>query len=139
MVVKNLKFNLNTIKDFFHNLVNYNFTIKIGSKKIKLFLFCHRIPNRCLTIHGKTMPICSRCLGLIIGGIVSLFAIFFISFSYILLFLSPLLFLPLIFDGFTQLAKIRESNNILRLVTGLLAGIGIVLFSKFIYMIEMFT
>jgi uncharacterized membrane protein len=28
---------------------------------------CHRIPERCLVLFGTTMPVCSRCLGLIVG------------------------------------------------------------------------
>ncbi|MEO6418162.1 MAG: DUF2085 domain-containing protein, partial [Polyangiaceae bacterium] len=30
-------------------------------------LFCHRLPERVLSIFGEPMPICSRCLG-IFGG-----------------------------------------------------------------------
>ncbi len=29
--------------------------------------FCHRMPERCLVLFGTTMPVCSRCLGLIVG------------------------------------------------------------------------
>jgi uncharacterized membrane protein len=28
---------------------------------------CHRIPERCILWLGTTMPVCSRCLGLIVG------------------------------------------------------------------------
>jgi uncharacterized membrane protein len=28
---------------------------------------CHRMPERCIVLFGTTMPVCSRCLGLIVG------------------------------------------------------------------------
>jgi uncharacterized membrane protein len=28
---------------------------------------CHRMPERCLVLLGAPMPVCSRCLGLIVG------------------------------------------------------------------------
>ncbi len=37
---------------------------------------------------------------------------------------SLVLILPLIIDGLTQLFELRESNNIFRLLTGALFGIG---------------
>lgn len=40
------------------------------------------------------------------------------------------LFLPTALDGFTQLFGMRESNNRLRVVTGILLGIGAVLISE---------
>lgn len=35
--------------------------------------------------------------------------------------------MPCAIDGFTQLFEYRESNNILRLITGLLGGVGLIM------------
>jgi uncharacterized membrane protein len=34
-------------------------------------LLCHRIPERILSVFGTPMPLCSRCLGLWLGGSLS--------------------------------------------------------------------
>ena len=42
-----------------------------------------------------------------------------------LLILAIILLVPAFLDGTTQLFQFRQSNNILRLITGLLGGIGL--------------
>jgi len=37
---------------------------------------------------------------------------------------------PAFLDGFTQLIDLRESNNILRFLTGLLGGLGLAILVK---------
>ncbi|MCK5561790.1 MAG: DUF2085 domain-containing protein [Thermoplasmata archaeon] len=74
------------------------------------------------------MPICSRCLGvysgLIIGFLLPVFIpdILFMD-PNILLFLMLLFLAPMAIDGLTQLLGLRQSNNILRFCTGLVAGL----------------
>ena len=43
--------------------------------------------------------------------------------------------IPAFIDGTTQLSGIRESNNILRFITGLIGGIGLAILVKAIKML----
>jgi len=47
-----------------------------------------------------------------------------------LIIFSILMLLPTFLDGFTQLLGSRESNNILRLFTGLIGGVGLAILIK---------
>jgi uncharacterized membrane protein len=38
--------------------------------------------------------------------------------------------IPTFLDGFTQLISLRESNNLLRLFTGLIGGVGLAILIK---------
>lgn len=55
-----------------------------------------------------------------------------ISISLRAVFIAISLAVPAIVDGGTQFIGLRESNNILRFITGLLLGFGIVIFFKYI-------
>jgi uncharacterized membrane protein len=43
----------------------------------------------------------------------------------LLIILAILMLIPTFLDGFTQLMRSRESNNILRFSTGLIGGVGL--------------
>jgi uncharacterized membrane protein len=85
---------------------------------------CHGIVSRCLVLFGAPMPICARCTA-IYGGILI---------GVLLLRLLPELrertartvliaaALPMAIDGGTQLLRLRESTNLLRVGTGLAFG-----------------
>ena len=77
-------------------------------------LICHRLPERSFFIKGHQFPVCARCTG------------FYISLA-ILVLGGIFLCMPFIVDGFTQYWGFRQSTNLLRLITGLLGTIGIVL------------
>jgi uncharacterized membrane protein len=89
---------------------------------------CHQRPERCFTIQGIPMPICSRCfgfyLGLLIGLLIPIFvwSLFVIDVNtmFLLLILS---LIPISIDGLTQLLGLRISNNNLRFITGFIAGL----------------
>ena len=82
---------------------------------------CHRKEERCFCVNGEPMPICSRCLSILIGILtVPLFLIYPIP-----LIAGVLLQIPMLWDGFTQLKGLRKSNNFLRCITGLGSGIGL--------------
>jgi uncharacterized membrane protein len=91
-------------------------------------LLCHGIPERCLTIAGIPMPICARCTA-IYGGLAVGVLLFLITaavdrvprerIARLLLYVAVV---PLALDGLTQLARLRESTNLLRLETGLFLG-----------------
>jgi uncharacterized membrane protein len=91
---------------------------------------CHRLPERSLFIFGKQLPLCARCMGIYSAfffGVIllALNSYNFLSFSwYSALLIGSVMVLPTAIDGFTQLFGLRESNNFLRLTTGLSAGFG---------------
>jgi uncharacterized membrane protein len=86
------------------------------------FCFCHRIKERSIWFFGLENYLCSRCLGILIGGLLGLILVIY---QYqIEIIWSVLLILPLIIDGFLQALHYRESNNMLRLTTGFLFGVG---------------
>src|SRR5258707_110099 len=90
-------------------------------------LICHGMPSRCLLLFGVPMPICARCTA-IYGGLIA---------GTLLVALLPAMrelpvriaavtaCLPMAIDGGTQLIRLRESTNVLRVETGLVAGIAI--------------
>jgi len=85
-------------------------------------LICHQKKERCFKINGYFMPICSRCTGILISFMLT---ILFLSFNmYINIYLSLILFIPMLIDWCLQTLKIKHSNNIRRFVTGLIGGLG---------------
>lgn len=101
----------------------------VAGKKIRLYFFCHGISERCFTLWGVKLPLCSRCCGIVVGAF---------SFPLILaikpasphLLASIVLIIPMILDGFAQLLTAYQSNNKLRFATGLLAGTGVSVLSS---------
>jgi uncharacterized membrane protein len=90
-----------------------------------LFRFlCHGMPERCLEIFGVPMPICARCFG-IYAGLFLGFACFRAALKVserVMRGVAIGAVVPLAIDGLTQLARLRESTNDLRVATGLAAG-----------------
>ncbi len=88
--------------------------------------FCHGMPERCFVLWGVPMPICARCTAIYAGLGLAFFAFYVLprmseAAARVVLFIAVL---PLAVDGFTQLARLRESSNALRAGTGLAAGIA---------------
>jgi uncharacterized membrane protein len=85
---------------------------------------CHQLANRSYFINGNQMPFCSRDVGLFIGLALGSGIVTFIFFR-----INPLLALvglaPIGIDGGVQMVTDYESNNPLRLVTGIIAGIAL--------------
>ncbi len=105
-------------------------------KNIFDYLFlCHKIPSRTFHYRGNPFPICSRCTGIFIGYIIAtillILSIFFPLFL-IRFWISIILLIPMLLDGGIQYFTHYESNNIKRLITGLLGGIGIVFFLYYV-------
>ncbi len=93
------------------------------SSKYKIeWVACHRKPNRSFFYKGRQFPICARCTGIYIGYV----AIFVFAFTltYIPAICSFFLLIPTIIDGITQAYCNRESNNAIRLITGIMFGVG---------------
>ena len=95
-------------------------------------ILCHGIPERSFHYKNHQFPVCARCTGFYTGLIVFLIYNYFYPVNYTLgLFItSIILLIPAGVDGFTQLMKLRESNNNLRFVTGFIGGIGLIIFMK---------
>ncbi|MFQ5649727.1 MAG: DUF2085 domain-containing protein [bacterium] len=86
------------------------------------FVACHRMPERSFSLKGRQFPVCARCTGMLLGYLS--FPFFLLNFFAASLWIGLLLNLPAYVDGVTQAAEMRQSNNWLRLVTGLMSGIG---------------
>lgn len=93
----------------------------INKKKIQL-VFCHRRPDRSFFWKGKQFPLCARCTGIHIGYLT--FPLFVFNVFSFNIWWTLLLIIPTCLDGWTQACCNRGSNNLLRVVTGLMAGIG---------------
>lgn len=85
---------------------------------------CHTLKERSLFINGNQMPYCTRDAGLFFGLALGLGITLFIRFTIKIWWLI-LGIVPLGVDGTIQLVTTYESNNILRLTTGGLAGVVI--------------
>lgn len=83
---------------------------------------CHQRASRSLFINGNEMPYCARCtgifVGLFIGAAFSLFIILDLKVWYIIGAL-----VPMGIDGVGQMLGLWESSNLVRVVTGGLAGV----------------
>jgi uncharacterized membrane protein len=82
---------------------------------------CHQIAARSFFLNGNQMPFCARDVsifaGLVIGLALALFAI-----PRPNLWLVMLGFVPIALDGGAQIVLDYQSSNLLRAITGLLAG-----------------
>lgn len=86
---------------------------------------CHQLPTRCLWIYSSNIGLCTRCF--------FIYTCLFATGLYVLIkntqkinwWFSLLLIIPCVVDGGTQYGHLRMSNNLLRGITGALAGIGI--------------
>lgn len=95
-------------------------------------LICHRIPERTFNIRGYYFPVCSRCTGIYLGAF-SYFIyayLFYVDYTINLLFIAFLFTIPTVLDGVTQFKGLRKSQNFIRVLTGLIAGIGFAILLK---------
>lgn len=87
-------------------------------------LICHRMPERSFFYKGHQFPVCARCTGVYLSIITAPLIKYLNLTLNALMLLGFALLIPMAVDGITQLFKLRESNNYLRLITGFLGGIG---------------
>lgn len=95
--------------------------MKFINKYLPIVFGCHCREDRSFHYKNKKFPICARCTGELIGIILSIFSYYFYSPSIVV---SICIMIPMLIDGFSQLLTKYESNNIKRLITGLLFGYG---------------
>ncbi len=90
-------------------------------------LICHGKEDRCLSLFGHRLPICSRCTGFYSGILMGFLSKpLFFNFDVKFLFIFSLIgLLPLGVDGIFQELTDYESSNVVRLATGLFCGIFI--------------
>lgn len=99
-----------------------NRVIKALYKWLPIFCGCHQRADRSFFVKGQQMPVCARCEGELIGMITGLILIFFVRPDF---WVPAVLMVPMIADGLIQNLGHVESNNIRRLVTGILFGYGL--------------
>lgn len=97
-------------------------------------LLCHQKAERCFIVFGHPMAVCSRCF-----AVYSSFLLIGLAFASwqmltkrrweeIPLWVLGVLAMPMVIDGLTQLAGLRESTQVLRTITGTFVGAGVGLF-----------
>jgi uncharacterized membrane protein len=87
-------------------------------------LVCHGMVERAFSLGGVGMPICARCTAIWVGLFAGAAAFPLVRRAVGVMPLGALLVLvvPLAVDGATQAIGLRESTNLLRGMTGLIAG-----------------
>jgi len=90
---------------------------------------CHQMAERSFILQGQQLPVCARCTGIYSGIIFSM--VFFFIFKRLHgnkpyttkgMLLGALAFIPISIDGFFSYLGFWESTQLLRVVTGALAG-----------------
>ncbi len=88
-------------------------------------IICHGEDEKCFTVFGRKMPICSRCLGVYLGMIFGVILGFFMDLENhggLLFILTVVVLIPFTLDGLLQELNVLESTNTRRLTTGFLVG-----------------
>lgn len=95
-----------------------NFVYSAGDR------LCHQKLERSFVINGNQMPFCSRCTAIWLGLAIGLgFMVFYkIKLDEKFLVVMLLGIFPIGIDGIAQLFGFWESTNVIRFLTGLLAG-----------------
>lgn len=86
---------------------------------------CHQKAERSFFVNGNQMPFCSRCTAIWLGLAIGLgFMVFYkIKLNEKFIYLIIIGLVPIGIDGVGQLFGLWVSNNLIRLITGLLIGI----------------
>lgn len=91
--------------------------------KIGHFCGCHQMPERSFFLKDYQFPVCARCMGVYLGGILGLILYWFIKPNMLVsIICCAIMFL----DWEIQYKEILKSTNLRRLITGTLAGYGLV-------------
>jgi uncharacterized membrane protein len=96
---------------------------------------CHQLPDHSFKLNGRQLPLCARCTGITLGQLIgevtciipdnlNPYKEFQLEKSIIYCLAVSALFFPLVIDGSVQYFTVYESNNMMRLATGMLYGIA---------------
>ena len=90
---------------------------------------CHQMPSRSFFLGKYQMPLCARCTGIILGSILALILLIVVSQSTAVFSWQMCLamLLPMVMDGSIQLTGKYESNNLKRVISGILFGFSFIL------------
>jgi len=85
---------------------------------------CHQLASRSYYLNGNQMPFCARDLGIFLGMALGMVLAFMIKARppFLLVILG---LVPMALDGGIQLLTDYESTNLMRLLTGALAGVSV--------------
>lgn len=82
---------------------------------VGIFMRCHQRGDRSFFIRGRQIPVCARCFGILLGPLILLLCEQWLSRP-----IAAACIVAFFFDVGSQLLRLRESNNWLRLITGIL-------------------
>lgn len=95
-------------------------------------LGCHQMADRSFFFKGYQFPVCARCTGVILGELIAIILIIFKLNMNILFSITLLLIMG--FDWFIQYINLLESNNLRRVITGTLGGLGLTYIYYYIFL-----
>lgn len=133
------------IKDFNYNflyvtslifgvLMAFVVIINLFSKNnyLKMVFGCHSKKCRSFNFIHKHLKLCARCFGILIGIFIApLLSMIEMNYLY-LIFLS----IPLIIDGVIQAYSSYESNNLKRIITGIMFGVSLIVIFSYFYLYQ---
>jgi uncharacterized membrane protein len=114
----------------------------LGKADVVGYAICHRIPERSFFLNGRQLPLCARCTGTFLGVLVGLAAVLLLR-RHRASRMPPVHVLGLLvmfvglwgFDGlnsyltfFPGAPHLYEPRNWLRLTTGMLNGLALIIF-----------
>ena len=91
--------------------------MKIGQR-----LGCHQIPERSFFFRGYQFPLCARCTGIFLGGLIGIICFFIFPVPW---WICLLMVVSMVIDGGLQFVNLLKSDNFRRVTTGLIAGFGL--------------
>jgi len=98
--------------------------MKIGEKT-----GCHQRADRSLFFKGYQLPVCARCCGVILGYMIAVPSFFLFGFLMIPSFVGSS---AMLIDWLLQAVNIKKSNNVRRIITGIIGGFGILSIQLFV-------
>lgn len=93
---------------------------------------CHQMPERSFGFKGYQFPVCARCMGAMISGVIACFL--FVRKKRLPVKSCVLLSATMFADWMIQFIGIKESNNFRRFVTGLFGGLGFMTLHMHLYL-----
>jgi len=90
---------------------------------LALFFGCHQRIDRSFRLLKKPLPICSRCSGIYLGILINIAVNYLWNLPF---YFYLIMGIPLVIDGILQKYKNISSNNVRRIISGLLFSFTLV-------------